>query len=150
MSEKEFVESNQRFVIDFLFGLIVWLFGVVVFLPVSVEYALDWQRIFALIYLVVIGYYWILAWRSSGPLFGYLSNKVTSLYMGWREIEEGKRPEVWRNIQKVLGTLVMLVVYLMLRPLMYAVSVVLPGIAFILILIQLIIYVNHPLAKLVK
>ena len=145
MSEKEFVESNQEFVVNFLFGLIIWLWGTAVFLPISVEYGLDWYSVFAVIHLVVIVYYWGLSRRRSGPLFAYLSNKLTSVYMSWRGIDEDKRPEIWRNIQKLFSVCVLLVVYLMLRPLLLAVSVVLPGIALILVLLQILIYVIIPI-----
>ena len=48
-------------------------------------------------------------------------------------------------VKKVIGVVVMLVVYLMMHPLLSAISIILPGIAFILILIQMLIYVLFPI-----
>ncbi len=145
MSENDFVEFNQRFAVNLVFGLIAWVFSVAVFLPVASVYAVGWDRLIGIFLLVGVSYYFFKARKNSGPLFDYCSNRLTSLYIGWRKINEESRPEVWRAVKKGLGVFVMLVVYLMYRPLLLAVSVVLPGIAFILILIQILVYIKHPI-----
>ena len=99
----------------------------------------------ALFLVFYIGYYLLKALKNSDPLFDYFSNRVTSVYMDSRKIEDDNRAEVWRMVKKVIGVVVMLVVYLMMYPLLSAISIILPGIAFILILIQMLIYVLFPI-----
>ena len=136
---------NQKFAVNLVMGLFAWLFGVTVFMPTASVYAAEWGRLIALFLVVDIGYYLLKALKNSGPLFDYFLNRVTSIYMDSRKIEDDNRAEVWRGVKKVIGVVVMLVVYLMMYPLLSAISIILPGIAFILILIQMLIYVLFPI-----
>ena len=145
MSADKFVESNQKFAVNLVMGLIAWLFGVTVFMPTASVYAAEWGRLIALLLLIDIGYYFMKALKNSGPIFDYFSNRVTSIYMDSRKIEDDNRAEVWRGVKKVIGVVGLLVVYLMMHPLLSAISIILPGIAFILILIQMLIYVLFPI-----
>jgi len=149
MSMEKFVESNQKFAVNLVLGLIAWVFSVAVFLPVANVYAVDWVRLMAIFLLVDISYYFFKARKYSGPLFEYCSNKLTSLYMGWRKLEESDRAETWTSVRKVLGVFVMVVVYQMYKPLLLAVSVVLPGVALILVLLQILIYVMFPITPVI-
>jgi len=101
MSMEKFVESNQKFAVNLVLGLIAWVFSVAVFLPVANVYAVDWVRLMAIFLLVDISYYFFKARKYSGPLFEYCSNKLTSLYMGWRKLEESDRAETWTSVRKV-------------------------------------------------
>ena len=94
----------------------------------------------ALLLTVDIGYYFFKALKNSGPIFEFVSNRVTSIVMDLRKKKDEDRADVWRTVKKVMGVVVMLVVYLMMYPLLSAISVILPGIAFILILFQMLIY----------
>ena len=145
MSMEKFVESNQKFAVNLVLGLIAWVFSVAVFLPVANVYAVDWVRLMAIFLLVNISYYFFKARKYSGPLFEYCSNKLTSLYMGWRKLEESNRAETWKSVRKFLKVFVIVVVYLMYRPLLTAVNVILPGIALILVLLQVLIYLVFPI-----
>ena len=145
MSMDTFVGSNQKFAVNLAMGLIAWLFGVMVFMPTALVYAAEWGRLIALLLTAVIGIYFFKALKNSGPLFEFVSNRVTSVIMGLRKKEGEDRADVWRMVKKSMGVVVMLVVYLMMCPLLSAISVILPGIAFILILIQMLIYVLFPI-----
>ena len=149
MSMDNFVESNQKFAVNLVMGLIAWVFSVAVFLPVANVYAVDWVSLMAIFLLVDISYYLYKARKYSGPLFEYCSNKLTSLYMGWRKLEESDRAETWKSVRKVLKVFVIVVVYFMYRPLLTAVNVILPGIAVILVLLQILIYVMFPITTVI-
>ena len=143
-NSNDFVEANQKFAVNIVMGLLAWIFGVSVFLPTTSVYAPDWARIVALLLIVDITYYFIKARAYSAPLFDYVSNRITSSYLGWRNISKDDRPRVWRSVKKVLGVCLSIVVYLMYKPLLMAVSIILPGIAFILVLLQILKYVLFP------
>jgi len=115
---------------------LAWIFSVFVFLPLIRLYAADWASLIAVLLIVDISYYLVIAKLHSGPLFEYVSNRITSMYIGWRKLGEDSRPLVWRRTKKVLGVGVSLVVYLMYRSLLWAVSPVLAGIAFIIVLLM--------------
>ena len=144
MSKESFVESNQKFAVNLAFGLIAWLFGVMIFMPTALVYAEEWGRLIAVLLTVDVGYYFLKALKNSGPLFDSVSNRVTSVYIGLRKEQDQDRVRVYGRVKKVIGVVVMLVVYLMMVPLLSAISIILPGIAFILILIQMILYVLFP------
>jgi hypothetical protein len=133
----EFVRRNQGFAVDMTFALLVWLFSVFVFLPLGDLYVSpELYSLLAFIFLVVFGYYFISALRSSNPLFEYVSNRVTSWYMGWRGIDDNEKPVIWGRVKKSLKICFILVAYLGFRPLLWVINPVFAGVAFIIVLIQ--------------
>lgn len=138
MSSEEFVESNQKFAVNLVSGLLVWIFSVVLFLPLIIAYAMDWARLIALLLVVDVSYYLVNAVRHSGPLFEFTSNRVADYYLGWRALGEDMRLQIRDRAEKALGIGLALVVYLMYRPLLWVVSPVLAGVAFILVLLLVI------------
>ena len=137
MSSEEFVESNQKFAVNLAFGLLAWIFSVFVFLPLIRLYAAEWASLIAVLLVVDISYYLVVAKMHSSPLFEYVSNRIAGFYIGWRKLGEDSRPLVWRRTKKALGIGLILVVYLMYRPLLWVVSPVLAGIAFIMVLLMM-------------
>ena len=126
MSE-EFIQSNQRFAVNLVFGLLAWLFSVFVFLPLTVIYAPDWAGLVAILLFFDVSYYALMAYLNSKPFFEYLSNRVSEWYSSWRNVDEESKPVVWRRTRKVLKVAVILVVYLMYRPILWVVSPVITG-----------------------
>lgn len=131
----EFVESNQKVAVNLAMGLIAWVFGVVLFLPLTLVYAPDWGSLVALLLIVDIGYYLMRVKLHSGPLFEYTSRRLADIYVGWRKLDDADLPAVMARSRKVLGVGLILVVYLMYRPLLWAVSPILAGVAFIIALL---------------
>ena len=138
MNSREFVESNQRFTINLMIGLVVWIFSMAAFLPITTITSPDWGKLIAIILTIDITYFLYKAKTNSKPLFEYLSNRIATNYLTWRKLDVNNLPTVRRNIKKTLSVILTVIVYLMYRPLLYAISPILAGIVFIPLLLIMI------------
>jgi len=138
VNSREFVESNQRFTINLMIGLVVWIFSMAAFLPITTITSPDWGKLIAIILTIDITYYLYKAKTNSKPLFKYLSNRLATNYLTWRKLDANNLPTVRRNIKKTLSIILTVLIYIMYRPLLYAISPILAGIVFIPLLLIMI------------
>jgi len=136
VSEK-FVESNQRLAANLALGLILWVFSVFLFHPLMVTYAPDWAGFISVLLVVSLSYYLVKAKMSSGPIFEYVSNKLTVLWMDWRKLNAEERQTNSKKVEKALKTGILLLVYLLYRPLLSLINPALAGLTFVLVLVYL-------------
>ena len=137
MSGEEFVERNQRFTVYLAMGLILWVFSLFLFHPLIVTYAYDWAGLISVLLVVAISYYLIMAKIYSGPVFNYVSNRLTTWWINWRKLDTRKRQTHQMNTRKVLKTGTLLLVYLLYSPLLHVINRAMPGLTLILVLVYL-------------
>ena len=137
--ENEFVEKNKSFAVNMAFALMLWLFGVMVFLPLFEMYVSpELYRVMALGLLVLFSVYFYRAAINSGPLIEYFSSKISSWIIDWQGVDEGERPDVWRRTLKIVKITLTLVSYLVFRPILWAAHPVFAGFALIITIILMI------------
>lgn len=139
MSREDFIEKNQNFASNLLFGLLVWVFGVAVFLPMASTYVPEWGSIIAIILIVVLTYFLFSAIKSSKPFFEYFSEMVANYYYNkWRKIDNSDKEYTYKVIKKTLKISLLILLYIIYRPLLWVANPVLAGITLIIILLLII------------
>ncbi len=138
MSVKEFSDSNQVFAVNLVTGLLFWVFSYVFFIPLTVQYVPDWAMLVGVLIVIDVSYYLNKARMNSGPIFGYVSEKIAARVLSWRKEGEHDPAVVLRSVMSILSSIIGLVLYLMYWPLLAAVSPVLVTMSFIVLLIHVI------------
>ena len=137
MSGEEFVERNQRFAVNLVMGLIAWIFSVFLFLPLTQTYTPDWAGLVSVILVAGISYYLIIAKLNSAPLIEYVSNKLTITLIDRRKLDIEDRQTHLRNVEKAVKIGLLLIVYLLYRPLLWLINPSLSGLTFIMVILYL-------------
>jgi hypothetical protein len=138
MSVKEFSDSNQVFAVNLVTGLLFWVFSYVFFIPLTVLYVPDWAMLVGVLMVIDVSYYLYKARMHSGPIFGYVSEKIAAVVLSWRKEAEHDPVGILRIVSSVLSGFIGLILYLMYWPLLAAVSPVLVTMSFIVLLIHVI------------
>ncbi len=138
MSVKMFSDSNQVFAVNLVTGLLFWVFSYVFFIPLTVQYVPDWAMLVGVLIVIDVSYYLNKARMNSGPIFGYVSEKIAARVLSWRKEGEHDPAVVLRSVMSILSSIIGLMLYLMYWPLLAAVSPVLVTMSFIVLLIHVI------------
>ena len=138
MSREEFIEKNQKFVNSLVYGLLIWIFGVAVFLPMASIYVPDWGSLIATVFIIVLTYFLFSAVKNSEPIFEYVSERLTNYYLNWRKIDSTNQGYARKIVKKTLKISLIILIYFIYRPLIWVANPVLAGLALIIIILLII------------